>query len=287
MLPPDPLSSTSIRALGTLGFEGRTRFRPKPLLLLTYLGLEGPTPRWRLVELFGAGARDPADAFATTLRRARDGLLAHAGDESPAAAVSSDAVAFRERALAGDHASALSLYRGSFLAGLRLSLGVELEEWCMHTREELAALAVRCHVRAAGVALAAGDREAAARHALLAARAAPEEVLEAREIAQLRHVCARSRLAVTDDLQAIPEGSHRATRGTRQRPPPGSRRPTPAPWRSEIPADRSLRHELLRHDWRALERTVRTLARAASRVERRSAYRGRYAIAPAGTCQRS
>jgi len=170
MLPTEPLSSESIRALGTLGFEGRPRVRPKPLLLLTYLGLEGPTPRSRLVELFAAGARDPADAFATTLRRARVGLLAHAGDASPAAAVGSDALAFRERALAGDHASALRLYRGPFLAGLTLSLGVELEEWCMHTREELAALAVTCHVRAAAVALAAGERELAARHALLAAR---------------------------------------------------------------------------------------------------------------------
>ncbi len=85
MLPTDPFSTESIRALGTLGFEGRTRFRPKALLLLTYLGLEGPTPRSRLVELFSAGARDPADAFATTLRRARAGLVVdspYAGSQS-------------------------------------------------------------------------------------------------------------------------------------------------------------------------------------------------------------
>ena len=58
--------------LGTLGrlrLEGTSLTRPKPLLLLAYLALEGPTPRTRLCRLFFDDAANPPDALGTTLRR--------------------------------------------------------------------------------------------------------------------------------------------------------------------------------------------------------------------------
>lgn len=60
-----------LRALGRLHVAGSALRRPKPLLLLTYLAMEGTKPRQHLSELFFSEARDAADALGTTLRRLR------------------------------------------------------------------------------------------------------------------------------------------------------------------------------------------------------------------------
>lgn len=250
-----------IQALGTLRHEGDVSLRPKPLLLLTYLGLEGPTARSRLVELFGAGAADPADAVATTLRRARPGLvLAGAGDDRLATSLGSDALTFRERALAGDDAAALARYRGPFLDGLALSLGVELEEWCMDTREALARLAVTVHMRQACAALAAGERERATRHTLLAVRHAPPEALDVRQAEALERLSERAHLPLPGRWTHPSDARRRMRRAVLTR----SRRHT---------LDLTRRTRLL-DDWRTLAGSMRALVLELAGPPRRGAARG-------------
>lgn len=250
-----------IRALGTLRLDGQVTLRPKPLLLLTYLGLEGPTPRSRLVELFGAGAADPADAVATTVRRARPGLAPAEGDDRLATSFGSDALAFRERALAEDDAAALARYRGPFLDGVTLSLGVELEEWCVATREALARLAVAVHVRQACAALTAGERERATRHTLLAVRHAPPEALDVHQVEALERLSERARLPLPGRWTQ-PYGVRQRTRRAASS---GSRRRALAP---------TLRTRLL-DDWRTLAGSMRALVLEVAGPPRRSATRAR------------
>jgi hypothetical protein len=58
----------SLRTLGSLALEGTALRRPKPLLLLAYLALEGATPRRRLAELFFGDTKDPLDSLSTALK---------------------------------------------------------------------------------------------------------------------------------------------------------------------------------------------------------------------------
>lgn len=266
-----------IQALGTLRHEGDVSLRPKPLLLLTYLGLEGPTSRSRLVELFGAGAADPADAVATTLRRARPGLVMGGdGDDRLATRLGSDALAFRERALAGDDTAALARYRGPFLEGLALSLGIELEEWCMDTREALARLAVSLHMRQACAALASGERERATRHTLLAVRHAPPEALDLRQVEALERLSERAHLPLPGRWAHPYDALQRRRRTALTR----SRRHT---------RDATRRTRLL-DDWRTLAGSMRVLVLELAGPPRRGAARGRSTSASARlrqTIQRS
>jgi hypothetical protein len=153
-----------------------------------YLGLEGPTPRGRLASLFCTGAADPADALATTLRRARVGLADAPIGAEVATVLGSDALAFRTAALEGDDERAVTYYRGPFLDGLTAGLGTDLEEWCFRTREDLAGLAVMAHLRLARAALASGSRSTCLKHATAALRHAPAGTLDASRVAALRRV---------------------------------------------------------------------------------------------------
>jgi hypothetical protein len=185
-----------IRSLGTLHLEGDVRLRPKPLLLLVFLGLEGPTNRARLASLFCSDAADPADALATALRRARAGLADAQTGSEVATTLGSDALVFRNTVLAGDDERAVAHYRGPFLDGLTVPLGADLEEWCFRTREDLAALAVMAHLRLARAALAGGSRGACLRHASDALRHAPAGALDESQVAALRRVCRDAELAL-------------------------------------------------------------------------------------------
>lgn len=128
-----------IRALGQLMLVGSTLRRPKPLLLLTYLALEGPQPRDFLARLFFRGAEDAADALSTTLRRLRrvGGLIAEEG-QLLACAVECDARRVRELLDQGRVEEALHAYTAPFLQGGVPVHGPEVEEWIYATREELA-----------------------------------------------------------------------------------------------------------------------------------------------------
>ena len=158
--------ASMICALGSLKLSDASLTRPKPLLLLSYLAVEGPQPRRRIAELFFAGARDPADALATTLRRVKEapGRVSLEGG-IVSCSLSCDATQVLHHLDGGRPAKALALYRGPFLHSLDIPLSPELEEWVYATREYLAERVREAHLQLAEGALAQGDHTDAAHHA--------------------------------------------------------------------------------------------------------------------------
>lgn len=129
-----------LKTLGDLALEGSVFNRFKPLLLLSYLAMEGPTSRRELSDLFFMGSKNPRDSLSTALRylrRESDDLL-HVRSgvlEARAACDASELLALLD---GGQLLQATGLYEGPFLKGLDLALGSELEEWVFATRELLA-----------------------------------------------------------------------------------------------------------------------------------------------------
>ena len=154
-----------LRTLGGLQLQGSVFTRPKPLLLLGYLALEGARDRQHVGDLFFGHTSDHMNSLRTTLKRLRHeapGSLEVSGDALHAR-VPCDAAALFSALEAGDLEGGVRLYTGAFLEGIRLSdWNDELEEWVYSTRE---LIAVR--VRAALLTLA--EREAANRQFEVAA----------------------------------------------------------------------------------------------------------------------
>jgi predicted ATPase len=154
-----------LRMLGRLELEGSRLRRPKPLLLLAYLALEGPRHRRALADLFWPGAVDARDSLSTTLRRLRGALgsLLVADVDEVATTVRHDVAAFEEAVRRGEPSDVVRAYGGAFLDGLALSVHGEIEDWIVETRERLAGLARRAYLTQARRALDGGDTAAAAR----------------------------------------------------------------------------------------------------------------------------
>ena len=57
-----------LKTFGNLSLEGSSFSQHKPLLLLTYLAIEGATERKDLANLFFPDAKDSLDSLSTTLR---------------------------------------------------------------------------------------------------------------------------------------------------------------------------------------------------------------------------
>jgi predicted ATPase len=127
--------------LAGLRLEGSGFTRPKPLLLLAYLALEGSRERRFLRDLFWPGEVDAATHLRVTLQRIRQAVpdaLEMTG-EWVACKVRTDAQDLLGAQEAGLSDRVLELYAGAFLAGANLpALGSELEEWVYATRELLA-----------------------------------------------------------------------------------------------------------------------------------------------------
>ncbi|WP_114312075.1 tetratricopeptide repeat protein [Thermus caldifontis] len=126
-----------LRVLGGLDLEGHAFHRPKPLLLLAYLALQGPKSRRHLAELFWPEAQDALNSLSVALSQLKP-LGVVEGGEVLRAKVSTDLEALRHALREGDLAQAKGLYRGTFLEGVELPLGEELEEWVWSTRESVA-----------------------------------------------------------------------------------------------------------------------------------------------------
>jgi predicted ATPase len=181
-------SSTLLRTLGGLRLESASFTRPKPLLLLAYLTLEGPQPRRHIAELFWPTAADHMKSLTVLLTQLRQGApgVVEADDKKVSTAVSSDVMQFLTCVEGGRYEEAINLYQGSFLEGFYLhDWSEELEEWVYKTRELLAD-------RARHALLALAQREASrqnffeagsfAERAYLLKGAAP---LEPKDISQL------------------------------------------------------------------------------------------------------
>ena len=160
--------SLRLGTLGGLSLEGVSFTRPKSLLLLAFLAVEGPQDRRHLAELFYPGATRPLGGLASGLARLRKDANGSVGtDEGRAwSLVECDAqellTAFNDR----EYERGVELYQGRFLDGFFLKdWSSELEEWVYGTREHLADRARDAHLRLAEAEAARGDFEAAGRRA--------------------------------------------------------------------------------------------------------------------------
>lgn len=167
-----------LRTLGGLSLEGLEFGRPKPLLLLAFLAIEGPAPRRDLGRLFFPDATDAADSLSTTLRRLRrasPALVVSQGSRL-GTEVRCDATTMLAYVRQGALERALDLYGGVFLEGIAVRLGEELEDWVFVMRERIGEEARTARTRLAERALESDDVATARRWAEAAflTRGAPE-----------------------------------------------------------------------------------------------------------------
>ena len=127
--------------LGGLKLNNCDFSRPKPLLLLTYLALEGPQDRGHIAELFfesGPRARSNLSMALTRLRKVVPEAIG-ADELRIWTSIEVETQRFLNALQQRKWLQALKLYRGPFLAGLQLSnLKEELEEWLYEKREYFA-----------------------------------------------------------------------------------------------------------------------------------------------------
>ena len=138
----------ALTTLGTLTLPGCSLSRAKPLALLAYLALEGPTPRRRLQELFWPNAQHASSSLRVALhnlRGAAEDVIS--GSDVLEAHVNCDAVhLLAER----DPARAFARYSGPFLHGVTLpDISGELEDWLLEISERVATAAQQGGLHAA------------------------------------------------------------------------------------------------------------------------------------------
>lgn len=156
-----------LRTLGGLELPGAGLRRPKLLLLLAYLSLEGAQDRHTLATLFWPDSADPL----VNLRMALRHLRQHAPGiyESSETQVRANVLTDVGHLLSAARRDALGdierLYHGPFVKGVGGSWGEELEEWIYTTREEVAGTVRGAYRRSASRAAQAGELELAGEQA--------------------------------------------------------------------------------------------------------------------------
>lgn len=183
--------SMDLRTFGgvTLGEGAFTR--PKPLLLLAYLAVEGPQDRRFLAELFWPEAAQPRRSLAVALARLKRAApdAVDVADGKVACAARSDAEAFFDHVERGEPMRAVELYRGPFLDGIDpVNAGAELEEWLYGTRELLSARASKAMLAVAEREAGLGRFEGAGRRAATALGWVDPFVLEPEELVRMHTV---------------------------------------------------------------------------------------------------
>lgn len=202
-----------LRTLGGLRLDGSDIRRRKPLLVLAYLALDGPKNRRQLADLFWQDAKDPRDVLSTTIRRLNKGgqVVRVSNDGHVSTEVRCDAAEFEKAAGSLPHLALIDLYTGTFLDGVDLNLGEEIEEWLYNTRERLSDIYRNANVQVATDSFEAKDLSAAALHAeraLDVRHAPPWHFQDLTEITRILQACSspRSRDAVREayDLGFVP-----------------------------------------------------------------------------------
>jgi predicted ATPase/DNA-binding SARP family transcriptional activator len=197
-----------LRTLGRLELEGSGLNRPKPLLLLCYLALEGAQERRHLAELFWPTSTNALKSLSMALTRLRQGApgVAEADQVEVRAEIASDVEELQQALEQKHYQQVIELYQGPFLQGFPpQELGPELEEWLYHTREKLASQVREALLRSAEAQAAKGELAAAAEHAAeaYALRGAPP--LEPPELEQLYTLLRAADSAVAAEVAAEAE----------------------------------------------------------------------------------
>ena len=132
----------SLKTLGDLRLIPNTFQRPKPLLLLVYLALEGAKDRRHIAELFWSDAANPASSLRVALTQIRQGAPDAVLEDGQKLGfgLTSDVQELLESIRNRDFHNVSTLYSGAFLEGFLLpDWSGELEEWVYATRESIAA----------------------------------------------------------------------------------------------------------------------------------------------------
>jgi len=131
-----------LKTLGGLKIDGGDFKRPKPLLLLSYLALEGAKDSKHLSELFFSQSANPSQQLSVTINRLKKGIpdaIARDASKKLTAQMVIDAITMLEALELGNLEQGLELYDGKFLEGIDLpDTSPELEEWVFATREFIA-----------------------------------------------------------------------------------------------------------------------------------------------------
>lgn len=126
--------------LGDLVLGGTTLRRPKPLLLLAFLALEGAKSRRYLAELFFGDTKDPNDSLSTALKylKQHPASALYVQPKTVFTEVTCDVQTVFDALSEGRVSDAVAHYRGPFLATLDLTLGEELEDWVYSRQDSVA-----------------------------------------------------------------------------------------------------------------------------------------------------
>jgi hypothetical protein len=141
-----------LNLLGGLNLESEGFHRPKPLLLLAYLALEGRKEKRHVQELFWSDAANPAGSLRTAMNQLRQvsSDLILSDEHMVWTTVENDLTVLQSAISERDAPKIEALYHGEFLRGFSLpDWSAELEEWVLSTREFLAARVRGTFIRAA------------------------------------------------------------------------------------------------------------------------------------------
>ncbi len=174
-----------LQTLGKLELDGSDLKRPKPLLLLAYLSLEGPQERRHLAELFWPEATNGLASLSTALYRiSKDAKDSVDADEARVwSLVETDAQILL--AQLDSPSWNRSLYQGAFLQGLFLpGWSSELEEWVYETRERIAKRVQKALLQLAEKTASLGQFKEAAQQAEEACKLAGATELEPEDLSR-------------------------------------------------------------------------------------------------------
>lgn len=195
---------------GRVRLEGSGFSRPKPLLLLAYLTLEGPQSRRELARLFWQDPRATGNLSVMLSQFRKEGaataLPGQAGLDPLPSLLSCDALTFTARLEQGDLAAALGLYGGAFLHDLgkpltELDVSDVLLDWVTLRREGYALAAQTAMLTLAEQALDTRDIPAARRWAERAWRLPHAPEPEPARTAQFQRLLSRTSSAHAGSLQ--------------------------------------------------------------------------------------
>ena len=171
--------------LGKLELKETSFSRPKPLLLLCYLALEGPQERRHVAELFWPEASDHMKSLAVALAQLKR-EVPKAIEASPMqlkALVDTDVKSLMIAIAQEDIECACELYKGAFLEGFYLNnWGAELEEWVYSKREYIAQSTRQAILKFAEKKVSEGEDTLAVKHAELAYNLAGAPNLEIQDL---------------------------------------------------------------------------------------------------------